>query len=204
MSATTSFVDLLRHGQTEGGSGFTGSTDDRLTPLGMAQMWAAVAGKGAWGGIVASSLRRCAEFASALGEQLYAPVEIDERLREIHFGAWEGQTAEQIARRDPEALQRFWADPTHCPPPGAEALDAFQARVLAAWSDQLQKHPGKRLLLVTHGGPIRVILGHVYRVEWPTLLSLDLPHASLTRLRVEHAADRAARVGIVATIGASC
>jgi broad specificity phosphatase PhoE len=36
----TTFVDLLRHGETEGGPRFRGSTDDALTPAGLAQMWA--------------------------------------------------------------------------------------------------------------------------------------------------------------------
>ncbi len=202
MSGTTSLVDLLRHGQTEGGSGFRGSTDDRLTQLGMEQMWTAVSDQGHWQCIVASPLRRCAEFACALAERLDTPSEIDERLREIDFGAWEGRRAEEITKHDPQALRRFWADPIRHPPPGAEAVRAFQARVLSCWQDQLRRHAGRRVLLVTHGGPIRAILGQVYRVPWTDLLRLDLPHASLTRLRVECASDGDVRAGVVAATGA--
>jgi alpha-ribazole phosphatase len=201
VSAAAALVDLLRHGQTEGGSGFRGSTDDRLTNLGMEQMWAAITGQHRWDRIVASPLRRCTEFASALGEHRHAPLEIDERLREIDFGAWEGQTAEEITRYDPEALRRFWADPIRHPPPGAEALLAFQARVSSCWRDQLRRDAASRVLLVTHGGPIRAILGQVYRVPWPDLLRLHLPHASLTRIRVERAADGGVRSGLVAASG---
>jgi broad specificity phosphatase PhoE len=204
VSGTTSLVDLLRHGQTEGGSGFVGSTDDRLTTLGMEQMWATVLGKGGWQCIVTSPLRRCAEFASALAERLHTPLEIDDRLREIHFGAWEAQTAEEIIRLDPDGLQRFWADPIRHPPPGAEPLPAFEARVLSCWEDQLRSHAGNRLLLVTHGGPIRAILGQVYRVPWTDLLRLDLSHASLTHVRVERARNGSARAGVVAAIDGPC
>lgn len=204
MSGATSHVDLLRHGQTEGGSGFRGSSDDRLTALGMAQMWTAVSGRRGWQCIVTSPLRRCAEFASALAERLHTPLEIDDRLREIHFGAWEAQTAEEITRSDPQSLERFWADPIRDPPPGAEPLPAFEARVLSCWEDRLRTHAGNRVLLVTHGGPIRAILGHVYRVPWTDLLRLDLPHASVTHVRVEHARNGSARAGVVAAIDGPC
>ena len=204
MTSAASLVDLLRHGQTEGASGFRGSTDDGLTALGVQQMWTALSGKGRWQCIVASPLRRCAEFANALAEHLRTPLEIDERLREIDFGAWEAQTPEEITKRDPEALRRFWADPLSYPPPDAEALPAFQARVMSCWQQQLRRPAGSRLLLITHGGPIRAILGQVYHVPWPHLLSLDLPYASLTRVRVERAPDGAVHAGVVAATGSPC
>jgi len=203
VSGSASLVDLLRHGQTEGGSGFRGSTDDPLTGLGMDQMWAATAGQDGWDRIVASPLQRCAEFARALAERKRTPLEIDARLREIDFGAWEAQTAEQITQRDADGLRRFWADPIRHPPPGAEAVPAFEARVLSCWRDQLQRHAGSRVLLVTHGGPIRAILGQVYRVPWTDLLRLDLPHASLTRVRVERAADGSVQAGVAAAGGSA-
>lgn len=167
-------------------------------------MWTAVSGKGGWQCIVTSPLRRCAEFACALAERLHAPWELDERLREIDFGAWEGQTAEEITRHDPEALRRFWADPIRHPPPGGEAVPAFQARVRSCWRDQLRRFGGNRVLLITHGGPIRAILGQVYRVPWTDLLNLDLPHASLTRLRVDHASDGRIHAGVAAPTGSPC
>ena len=204
MSAATTFVDLLRHGTTEGGSGFRGSTDDRLTALGMEQMWAAVSGKGRWERIVVSPLRRCAEFAHALAQRLDVPLEVDDRLREIHFGTWEALTAEEIASCDLDALRRFWADPMRYPPPRAESLAAFEARVLSCWTDQLRSHSENRLLFVTHGGPIRAILGQVHRIPWTDLLRLDLPHASLTHVRVQLTADGSVRAGVTAASGGSC
>jgi broad specificity phosphatase PhoE len=204
VSDATSLIDLLRHGETEADPGFRGSTDDRLTVHGMEQMWTATSGKRGWQCIVTSPLRRCADFASALAERLHTPLEIDDRLREIHFGEWEAQTAEAITRSDPGALQRFWADPIRHPPPGAESLPVFEARVLSCWREQLRAHAGKRVLLVTHGGPIRAILGYVYRVPWKDLLRLDLPHASVTHVRVEQTRNGSARAGVVASIDGPC
>ena len=55
-------VDLLRHGEVEGGERYRGSTDDALSARGWEQMRAAVGDACAWTGIVSSPLKRCAEF----------------------------------------------------------------------------------------------------------------------------------------------
>lgn len=127
-------IALLRHGETEGGARFRGSTDDPLSLAGWEQMRIAV-GKEPWQRIVASPLKRCAEFADGLAARLGIPLEIDDRLREMHFGGWEGKTAAELMESDGEALTRFWRDPASYTPPGAEPLRDFQVRVLAAWSD---------------------------------------------------------------------
>ena len=64
-----------------------------MTPLGWAQMREAVKGGGPWDRIVSSPLQRCALFARELSAQLDIPVSFDKHLQELHFGAWEGQSA---------------------------------------------------------------------------------------------------------------
>ncbi|PTT81712.1 histidine phosphatase family protein, partial [Pseudomonas sp. HMWF005] len=104
-------LDLLRHGETELGGGLRGSLDDALTEQGWAQMRAAVVAGGPWDRLVSSPLQRCARFAAELGEQLNLPVQLDKDLQELHFGAWEGQSAAALMESDAEALGLFWADP---------------------------------------------------------------------------------------------
>jgi alpha-ribazole phosphatase len=197
----TTIVDLLRHGETEGGPGFRGSTDDPLTPRGLAQMWAAVDGQPGWDRIVTSPMRRCAEFSAALARHRKLPLDGDERLKEIHFGAWEAKTAEQLMRSDRDALLRFWSDPALHTPPGGEPLAALHARAVAAWAHHLRTHSGQRLLFVTHGGPIRVVLGHVLGSSPAELLRFDVAHASLTRIRVDHDMERGLRAEVLAPSG---
>lgn len=84
-------IDLLRHGETAGGSRYRGSIDDALTPLGWAAMRAALGEECGWNRIVSSPLRRCADFARDLARRHGLPLDIDARLREIHFGDWEGE-----------------------------------------------------------------------------------------------------------------
>lgn len=172
-------VGLLRHGEVEGGDRFRGHTDDPLTPAGLAQMYAAIAGSGRWERLISSPLIRCAEFASVFARQSSLPLTFDTRLKEIHFGQWEGRSAAELMTEDPEALTRFWRDPDAHPPLGGEALARFQARVLDAWNDILAAHAGQRILIVTHGGVIRVLLCHVFEVPVSRWYEFEVTHGQL-------------------------
>lgn len=181
-AATT--VDLLRHGEPAGGVKFRGHTDDPLSELGWEQMRAATENSGRWEAIVSSPLRRCAEFAASLAERRGIPLELEPRFKEIGFGQWEGRSAEELMRQDPRALERFWQEPLSNAPPGGENLDAFMARVLAAWNDLLARHAGKQVLVVGHGGVNRVIICHALQMPPNNLFRLEMPLAGLSRLRM--------------------
>ena len=175
-------IDLMRHGKTEGGERYRGSTDDVLSPRGWEQMRVAVGEACPWTCIISSPLKRCAEFAVELAQRHALPLELDARLQELHFGAWEGKTSAELLVSYPAHLARFWNDPLQNPPPGAEPLPHFEARVLAAWNEHLAKHTGKQVLIITHGGPIRMIVGHIRGLSWPERLGMNVPHATILSL----------------------
>lgn len=177
-------IDLIRHGEPEGGVKFRGHTDDPLSATGWAQMRAALAAAAPWQAVVASPLRRCAEFAAEMAERAGAPLDVDERFKEIGFGAWEGLTPDEVMQTDADAVDRFWRDPGNHPPPGGERFDAFAARVAAAWADLLAKYAGRHVLLVAHGGVNRVILCHALHIPLSHMFRLDVPFAARSRLQV--------------------
>jgi alpha-ribazole phosphatase len=192
--ANVTHIALLRHGETQGGSRLRGRLDDPLTAMGWEQMWTAVGQadrKRTWDAIIASPLARCADFAQALSERQGIPLHLDRRLVEMDFGAWEGQTAADLMATDAGALGRFWADPLANTPPGGETLMAFASRVLAAWRDILDQEPSERLLVIGHGGVIRVILCQALGHPLGQLLELDVGHASVTCLQVERTTNQA-------------
>ena len=178
-------LDLLRHGETELGGGLRGSRDDALTEQGWAQMRAAVVAGGPWDRLVSSPLQRCARFAAALGEQLNLPVQLDKDLQELHFGAWEGQSAAALMESDAEALGLFWADPYAFTPPQGEAVSDFAARVLGAIARLHRAHAGERVLLISHGGVMRLLLAQARGLPREQLLSVEVAHASVFSLTVE-------------------
>jgi len=186
-------LDLLRHGETELGGGLRGSLDDALTANGWTQMRAAVVDGGPWDRIVSSPLQRCARFAAELGEQLNLSVHLDKDLQELHFGAWEGQSAAALMETDAEALGLFWADPYGFTPPQGEPVSAFSARVLASVGRLQAAYAGERILLVSHGGVMRLLLAQARSLPREQLLNVEVGHGALFALTVE--ADGALKEG---------
>jgi alpha-ribazole phosphatase len=184
---TIATIDLLRHGETQGGSGFFGSTDIPLTDFGCTQMWNATQrNTHAWDHIITSPLIRCKRFAHELQIGYSIPMIEDERIREIHFGDWEGRSPAELAEIDTELLARFWRNPVKFPPPNAECLVDFEKRVLSAWQDISVRYANQNILLITHGGVIRMILCHILQHPIERLLEFEVCHAAMRRITIEN------------------
>ena len=183
----TLHLDLLRHGETELGGGLRGSLDDALTATGWQQMSAALIDRGPWNRVISSPLQRCAQFAEQLALRLGVPVSLEKDLQELHFGAWEGQSAAALMETDAEGLGLFWADPYSFTPPLGEAVSDFSARVLAAVERLHQAHVGERVLLVSHGGVMRLLLARARGLPREQLLNVEVAHGGFFSLSVEAA-----------------
>ena len=171
-------VSLLRHGETTAGDRYCGHSDVRLSPRGWLQLCEAVEGR-RWERIISSPLRRCAEFARLLAQDLDVPCEVDERLRELHFGEWEGRSAAELQQQCPEALGRYWQDPATHTPPGAETLAQLRARVLGFWGELAPVAGDERVLVIAHGGPIRILIAEFAGLPGGNPLQIEVPHAQL-------------------------
>ena len=178
---TTATIDLLRHGDT-GQRSYRGQLDDALSELGWSQLRGAVVGQ-AWSMIVSSTLQRCARFAHELASARGVPLHLDARLAEYHFGHWQGVPIETLAEEQGEALGRFWADPVTHPPPGGETFARFRARLSAAMDDIAASAGRGRVLVVTHGGAIRLLRCIAEARGFGDMAGIDVPHASLHRIR---------------------
>lgn len=176
---------LMRHGETIEPGRFCGETDVALSGRGWQQMRSA-AGARHWTHIVSSPSRRCAAFAWELAAQSGARHRIDPDLREMHFGSWEGRSPAELSHSEPDALAAFWADPVSHPPPGGEPLAHLEARVVRAVARALEETRAAELagdvLLITHGGPIRVLCARRDAIPLERLLSIDVPHAALIEM----------------------
>jgi alpha-ribazole phosphatase len=178
----TTLVDLIRHGEPVGGSRYRGQMDDPLSGTGWSQMRAAIGQHSPWNVIVSSPLTRCLDFAQELSEHTGIPLEIDDRLKEIGFGVWQGKTHEEITQYDPGVLQRFYRDPMTHRPEDAEGLAEFRTRIVSAWSDILNHHAGQHILIVCHAGTIRMVLSHVLEIPLSNLFRIKVASAGITRI----------------------
>ncbi|MDE2306162.1 MAG: histidine phosphatase family protein [Gammaproteobacteria bacterium] len=116
--------------------------------------------------------QRCRALADRLADRLGSTLRIDDRLRELDFGRWEGRPWHALPRAETQdwALD-FW---NHAPPDG-EAYSAMHARVAAAWDDLLE-HSGADAVIVASAGPLRALL----------TIALELPAESCLRIQIDH------------------
>lgn len=171
----TTYIDVIRHGEPVGGRRYRGySVDDPLTKKGWEQMRAAVPENANWQRIISSPLKRCSEFAQELANDLRLPFSIEDNMKEIGFGEWEGKTPEDILAEDSEALNHFYQDPVHNRPVGAEPLDTFSERVWQAYLDIATRHQSEHILIVGHAGVARAITANILK------MSLDDVYSRLT------------------------
>lgn len=153
---------LVRHGETEGQSSirYHGSNDVPLSDLGRSQIRTLLPliANVSFTQVVHSPQSRAAESARLLVEGVdlapAPPMRIDERLREISFGACEGLTREEIATAHPT----FWADYEAGRIdafPGGEPRTTFASRVATAATELAAADWRGDTLLVAHRGTVR-------------------------------------------------
>lgn len=190
MQREVTVIDLIRHGEPVGGVLIRGHRDDPLSETGWKQMWTAVEGVRPWQHIVASPLLRCANFARELGLEQNIPITLETRLVEIGFGEWEGIDPARLYRHCPEAINNFWTDPATNPPPGGEPFTRFQARVSQALDRIISDYAGTHILVVSHGGVIRMIIAQVLGMPSSNIFRMEVPYAAVSRIVVEQGIAR--------------
>jgi alpha-ribazole phosphatase/probable phosphoglycerate mutase len=184
-TTTYTQLDFLRHGEPLGGRKYRGQTDDPLSEKGWAQMRGAVGEARPWQAIVSSPLSRCRAFAEALAAEMGVPLVMDDRLKEVAFGAWEGRTPADLKAEDPNLIFNFKRDPIGARPAGAEDLHGFQSRVAQAFDAMVEAYRGRHVLVVTHAGVIRMAICHVLGMPVAHAYRLQVGSAAMARFRVE-------------------
>lgn len=161
-------LTLIRHGLTawnvEGR--FQGHSDVPLSDEGRAQARALAGYVAAVQGVdavVASPLARAAETAAMAFPDL--PARTDARLRELHFGAFEGRTL--VENQADPAWPEWMADPYGRPTPGGESYRDLRERAVAWLADARTEYAGAHVVAVTHSGTIQMLLADLLGVERP-------------------------------------
>jgi broad specificity phosphatase PhoE len=163
---------IARHGQSDWNQEkrWQGHSDRPLTERGREQA-EALADRLAHielDAVYSSDLQRARATAAVVAERQGLEVRQLPELREVDVGSWSGLTRAEAEERFPEGFARWrdgypgWKD--------GETYEAMTDRVLGAVDRIAREHEGGRVLVVSHGGPIRAIHGaalgldvHAYR-----------------------------------------
>ena len=180
---------LTRHGQTEwhAENRYAGTSEVALTAEGIrqAEALAAYARRVKPDQLFCSPQQRARRTMEPTAEALDLLPEIVNDLRETHFGIAEGRTREEVRQSDPEAVERFLANPVAGAFPGADDPVAAAARGAGAIRAIAAATSGTALV-VAHNTLLRLTLCQLlgiplerYRTVFPRL-----DNAAVTELDV--------------------
>ncbi len=174
-------IHLFRHGQVEGPAALYGRTDVPLSARGYEALAAATEALPAPDAVVSSPLLRCRCFAELAASTHGVPLQLNEGIREMDFGDWDGVPYRQDNPEWPH-MAAFWAAPSEVCPPNGESLTQVQERVIRGW-ERILKGPDSTTWVFAHGGAIRLIIAHLLQLDWrnPRLYAnLSVGYASRT------------------------
>ena len=130
--------------------------------------------------IMSSTLGRAAQTAEAIGAALGVAVEPEPRLMEIGAGEWEGRTHAELEATDAERYRAWRSQASDVRPPGGEALEDAVGRVRDVLAE-VARGPGPwPIVLVSHGGILRVIANLLFDLPAGWMWNLDVDNASVS------------------------
>lgn len=178
---------LIRHGETDAGregrsqghSGVALNENGRRQARDLAQALASAGVKPEV--LYSSDLPRARQTAELLAASLSGLSVIpDPRLRERDPGLLAGLTISEMRERWPDWWAANERDPGSTRPPSGESFEDLKARLLVAVQEAVTAHPGGEIGLVTHGGPIKVLVCHTLGVPLNSVDRLVLDNCRVT------------------------
>ena len=178
---------LVRHGETDWNSvrRYQGQLNVPLNTKGMwqaRQVGDALAGRPIQH-LVCSDLQRARDTAAPAAVHCGLTPVTDPRLRELDFGSWQGLTYTEILKNQGDRYQLWKQDPVAHPPPQGEAMDDAVRRITLAFQD-ITALNAETVLLVAHGGSLRVLLRHLLHLPQEAFWQIELDNGSLSEVRI--------------------
>ncbi len=177
-------IDLVRHGPVAGPAALYGWTDVALQQSSPACLnWLSTQ---SYQHILSSPLQRCRQSAQQQAERLQLNLLLEEDLKEMNFGLWDGVPFDEQSPYWPEQ-QKFWQQPFANTAPQGESLTDFQQRVLQTFErhSNAQYLQQQHALWLVHAGVIRILLASLLKIDlvqshW--LQHLRIAYGSVSRI----------------------
>ena len=165
---------LIRHAQTQWNfeNRLQGHSDSPLRALGreQAKRVAAYFSGRPLQALYTSPLIRSRQTAEAIAQVTGLTPAVMPALAEIHLGAWEGLTPEEVNARYDGAYQMWKTAPARVRIPGGEAVTAFHERVRTTFAQIAADHRDGEIVIVSHGGVIASWLADWVGADYDRLL----------------------------------
>ncbi|MDI6704107.1 MAG: histidine phosphatase family protein [bacterium] len=133
--------------------------------------------------IYASPLKRAYQTAEILAKKKNVRLILEERLKEINLGEWQGKTLKEINRRYGDMLNRWYEKPEDVNLPGGERLLEFKDRVVNVFTEIKRRYFSRRVVVVTHGGVISIYLVHLLGMNPNRVWRIALKNASISIIK---------------------
>ncbi|CCH49361.1 histidine phosphatase family protein [Pseudodesulfovibrio piezophilus] len=151
----------MRHGQTDWNQDkrIQGHTDTELNETGreMARQWGKALADNSFDCILTSPLLRASLTADLVNEALGTlPLHTDARLMEQDWGQWTGLTKAELAEIRKQVKTQEYKGFEFRPPAG-ESRNEVLMRVCDAFLEFADDHAGKKVLVITHNGVLKVL-----------------------------------------------
>lgn len=182
-------VLLVRHGESEANKSniFAGNVlNPNLSEKGFKQaaLYAEYAVKAyKINKVYSSNLLRAYNTAKACADLLKTEIIVDEGLREIGGGEWEGMTLDEIKDKYPEEFLIWCRDISACRCTGGESVEEMAERFIKTLTKIASENDGKTLLVASHYTPIRAMQAYALKGDFRAMQSFDhIPNTSITEL----------------------
>ena len=166
-------IILIRHGETEWNSQqrMQGHSNSDLSEVGRGQIQALgeLMKNVSFDHIYSSDSLRARQTAEAITQYSGHALQFDQRIREKNLGVFEGLTSTEAKERHPEIYRLFKTAGANYVIDEGESTQQLLERALEFIEEIRLRHPQERVVMVTHGGVVRVLMKHALG------LSIDAP-----------------------------
>lgn len=177
-------ITIVRHGETIWNTEkrIQGHLNSKLTENGIlqAELVANALAKREFDVLISSDLERAADTAKIINTKLCLPHKYNSKLRERSFGILEGKTFAEIEKQHPEAYTSYKTRNPESVIQGGESINQLFNRVTSEIEDIARKFCNKKILIVSHGLVLEMMLYKTFNIELDKPRNFSINNSSIS------------------------
>jgi len=150
--------------------------------------------------LISSPLLRAKETATIIAKELKIKGLIENKIKELFMGEWEGKPFQELIDEEKEIFQSFINRPADTKIPGAEKIHLFKKRI-TEWLDNMLLMEKNTHIIVTHAGVINIILCEVLGQDMNSLWNFKNDNCSICEITFNSRINRIIRINDTSHLG---